>query len=370
VSELVGRRLVISADATTALRPGSLPNTLADAGLDVVGVSPPGPFGAHLQALGIPWVPLRRTRSAGSSAETGPGVVELARLFRKLRPDIVHVHGPGSGFAASAGARLARVPGVVRTVHDGDDQRGGWPEGRLAGLAAQLILVDTGYPVTWPGVPADRLVVLATGVDLERFRPRRSSDQIACARATLGVDPTAIVVGTAGPIDGDGFRTLAAVAERVQVLRPDLVFVVTDPTKGAPVHELGPTGSNVVHVAAVGDPSALHAGLDLMLLLAVDGEVPISVVEAAASGLAVVAVDGPIGRRMVDPGVNGILVPSSDVGALAETIVALAGDPAKRGTMGVRSRTRAEAEFDERKTVQAILDAYRRVLNGRRPRPL
>jgi glycosyltransferase involved in cell wall biosynthesis len=372
VSDLVGRRIVLSADATTALRPGSLSNALIDEGLDVVGVSPPGPFGAHLQALGILWVPLRRSRSAGSPAATVPAVVELVRLFRRLRPDIVHVHGPGTGIAACVAARVARVPGVVRTVPgtvpgNGGRQRrspGGRLPERLAGLCAQVVLVDRTDSASWPGVPAGRLVALAPGVDLEHFRPRRSLDEVASARAALGVGPTAVVVGTAGPVGGDGMRRLAAVAERVQVLRPDVVFVVTDPGEGDPGDAPVAGPANVVHAAGHDDPAALHAGLDLVLLLTVEGEVPGSVVEAVAGGLPVVATDGPVGRRVVDTGVNGILVPRSDVGALAEAVTVLAGDPALRGTMGVRSRIKAKSEFDERSTVRAILDAYRRLLPG------
>jgi glycosyltransferase involved in cell wall biosynthesis len=302
-----------------------------------------------------------------------PTAIELVRLFRKLRPDIVHVFGPGTGIAACAAARVARVPGVVRTMPGtGDRQRqfrpGGLPE-RLTGRWAQVVLVDRADPASWPGVPADRLTALAPGVDLERFRPRRSSDQVASARAALGVGPTAVVVGTLGPVDREGMRTLSAVAERVRVLRPDVVFVVTDPGTGgangsgdARARAPGTGPAYVVHAPGHGDPADLHAGLDLVLLLTVDGEVPDSVVQAVAAGLPVVAVDGPVGRRLVDNGVNGVLVPRTDVGALAEAVADLADDPARRGTMGVRSRIKAEAEFDGRSTVRAILDAYRRVL--------
>ena len=49
----------------------------------------------------------------------------------------------------------------------------------------------------------------------------------------------------------------------------------------------------------------------------------------------------------------------------SSAIDALAGDPALRGTMGVRSRAKAEAEFDDRQVVAKTLDAYRQLDLGR-----
>ena len=41
----------------------------------------------------------------------------LFRLFRSIRPDVVHAHTPKGGMLGVIAARLARVPAVVYTIH-------------------------------------------------------------------------------------------------------------------------------------------------------------------------------------------------------------------------------------------------------------
>ncbi len=42
---------------------------------------------------------------------------ELYRLFRELKPDVVHTHNPKTGVYGRIAAKAARVPHIVNTVH-------------------------------------------------------------------------------------------------------------------------------------------------------------------------------------------------------------------------------------------------------------
>ena len=55
-----------------------------------------------------------RAMAPGQDLRAG---VELYRILRRLRPDIVHTHNPKPGWWGRPAARLARVPVVVNTVH-------------------------------------------------------------------------------------------------------------------------------------------------------------------------------------------------------------------------------------------------------------
>jgi glycosyltransferase involved in cell wall biosynthesis len=88
---------------------------------------------------------------------------------------------------------------------------------------------------------------------------------------------------------------------------------------------------------------------------------PLSVLEAMASGLPVVAsMVGDI-PRAVEDGVTGRLVPPRQPAALADALEPLLRDRASRRAMGLAGRQRAEREFDLAETVNEIDALYREI---------
>jgi glycosyltransferase involved in cell wall biosynthesis len=73
---------------------------------------------------------------------------------------------------------------------------------------------------------------------------------------------------------------------------------------------------------------------------------PRTVLEAMATGRAVVTTDAPGCRETVVDGDNGFLVPVADAEALARAMMRLAADPALAARMGARSRQIAEDKYD------------------------
>lgn len=386
MNDLHGVRLVhlTAADISLALLLGPQLRAFAEAGMEVIGMSAPGPFVPELESWGIRHVPLVHSSRSVSPGDDLLAVPELVRAFRTLRPDIVHTHNPKPGLFGRVAARIAGVPGIVNTVHglyatpDDPRYRRAVVYGleRAAAACSRFELVqnpDDVAQLARLGVPADHLVLLGNGVDLERFQPRRTEDDIARARTALGASPSAVVVGTVGRLVwGKGFRELFDAATAMRTRRPELVFVVVGPVDDAKGDAL--TTDDIARAEAIGnvvftghrdDVEDLYPGFDLFVLPSYREGFPRSAMEAAASGLPVVATDIRGCRQVVDDGVNGRLVPLHDVGALVAAIDALAGDPALRGTMGVRSRAKAEAEFDDRQVVAKTLDAYRQLDLGR-----
>jgi glycosyltransferase involved in cell wall biosynthesis len=89
-----------------------------------------------------------------------------------------------------------------------------------------------------------------------------------------------------------------------------------------------------------------YAASHIVCLPSYYGEgVPRSLLEAAASGRAIVTTDAPGCREVVRHGVNGLLVPPRDPVALAEAIQTLLENPALRQQMAQRGREIVEREF-------------------------
>jgi glycosyltransferase involved in cell wall biosynthesis len=93
---------------------------------------------------------------------------------------------------------------------------------------------------------------------------------------------------------------------------------------------------------------------------------PKALLEAAASGRAIVATDVPGCREVVRHRDNGLLVPVRDSAALSRALRQLLEDAALREQMGARGRALAEAEFSLERVVEETLDVYRELLEARR----
>jgi glycosyltransferase involved in cell wall biosynthesis len=384
MTSLVGKRLihVTTVDMSLVLLLGPQLRAFADAGMDVVGVSAPGPFVAELETWGIRHIPLRHATRAAAVGHDVLALGELWRLFRRLRPDIVHTHNPKPGLYGRIAARAAGVPGIVNTVHglyasptDGALLRAAvYGVERAASLCsgAELVQNSEDFDVlARVGVPREKLVLLGNGVDLQRFRSTNDGEDRGRARALLGIDRDAVVVGTvARLVWGKGFRELFAAAEQLRSTHPDVVFVVvggSDPEKadGISSEELAAARERggIVFAGSRDDVEQLYPAFDVFVLPSYREGFPRSAMEAAATGLPVIATDIRGCRQVVAHGETGLLVPPRDPLRLAGAIEELAADAALRQRMGTAGRRKAEAEFDDRAVISATLEAYERVLD-------
>lgn len=90
--------------------------------------------------------------------------------------------------------------------------------------------------------------------------------------------------------------------------------------------------------------------------------VPKTLLEAAASGRAIVATDVPGCRDVVHNSVNGLLVEPKNVAELASAMEKLLKDPERRREMGERGREIAVREFSQELVVSETLKLYFRLL--------
>jgi glycosyltransferase involved in cell wall biosynthesis len=90
--------------------------------------------------------------------------------------------------------------------------------------------------------------------------------------------------------------------------------------------------------------------------------------EAMAAGLPVIACAGTGAADVVEDGETGYLVAPGDVGAVRDALLALCGDPDRRGRMGRRAREYALRHADGGACVARIAALYRaaheRVVTG------
>jgi glycosyltransferase involved in cell wall biosynthesis len=383
LNALVGKKLVhvTTVDMSLVLLLGPQLRSFAEAGMDVVAASAPGPFVPQLESWGIRHEPLRHATRSTAVGQDALALVELWRLFRRLRPDIVHTHNPKPGLYGRMAARAAGVPGVVNTVHglyaspeDSVSRRAVvYALERAASLCSRAELVQN--PEDFQllgrlGVPRDKLVLLGNGVDLRRFRPSTDELRRRQVRTDFGAQDDTVVVGTVARLVWQkGFRELFAAAESLRDTHRDVVFVVvggSDPDKADAIAAdqlaVARRRARIVFAGSRDDMESVYPAFDLYVLPSHREGFPRSAMEAAACGLPVIATDIRGCRQVVSHGQSGYLVPLRNPARLASAIEELLDKPALRRRMGAAGRRKAQAEFDDRTVVSKTLEAYERVL--------
>ncbi|MGP8301632.1 glycosyltransferase family 4 protein [Streptomyces inhibens] len=351
-----------------------LVRTQVAAGLRTVVAAPPG-GGLHREAVAAgaevaPW-PAHRSPGPALAGETG----RLARLVRRLGPDLVHTHAAKAGLAA----RLV-VRGRIPTVH----QPHAWPFEAAGGPVAGAALGWERYAARWAhrvlcvseaerlrgieaGVPA-RWAVIRNGVDLDRYSPAYSDD--AARRALRGAlpalsglapdAPLVVCVGRLCPQKGQSVLLRAWPAIGAAVPDARLVLVGDGPDRER-LHAAAPPG--VRFAGATEDTVPWYRAADLVVLPSRWEGMALPPLEAMACGRPVVVTDVGGARESLPPeALPHALVPPADPAALARAVRDLLTHPRLRLTLGRRALEHVRTGHDVRRTAAAVLDLYRELL--------
>lgn len=341
------------------------------AGYDVQVATPPGGAVAGIEALGLPHHPLPLQRGGTSLAADLGAALALLRLFRRLRPDVVHLVTAKPVIWGGLAARLAGVPGRVAALsglgHVFIAQ--GWRAALLRRLVATLTRValgGRGVRVILQNTD-DRDMLAGLGLHLgHRLRLIRGSGvDLAAITPAPEPDGPPVVLMPARLLLDKGAAEFVAAARILQDRGVAARFVhIGDPDPRNPAcvpPDLAGTWAAEGAVEFRGhrtDIAAQLAQAHIVALPSYREGLPKALIEAAAAGRAVVTTDAPGCRDAITPGVTGLMVPVRDAAALAEAIASLIADPARRRAMGAAGRALAEAAFDIDAVVAAHLAIY------------
>jgi glycosyltransferase involved in cell wall biosynthesis len=345
-----------------------------DAGFAVAVAARVRDHGERIRAEGFALHPLAWRRRGDGIIGAGRAIRDIAALYRRERPDILHhvALKPvlfGGIAARMAFARGAGGPAVVAAVNGlGSGPRLARPAlGRALRHAAKggRIIVqnsEDGAVLAGLGIAPERIVLIrGSGVDTDYFTPlpeppgkavtvalvarmlrgKGVPDAVAAVRR-LRSQGCAIELLLAGPTDDN----------RDSLSDAELAALTTDP--------------GVEWLGRVEDVREVWRRAAIAVMPSTYGEgVPKALLEAAACGRAIVTTDWPGCRDAVRVGESGLLVPPHDVGALADALAALAADPVRRRAMGRAGRALAEREFGEAGVARQTVALYHMAMRER-----
>jgi glycosyltransferase involved in cell wall biosynthesis len=285
----------------------------------------------------------------------GPRARAVGAVIRSEEPDVVYcANGLTANLDGVVAAAIARRPIIC---HEKGFRRVGPAERFMSRWVDACVCMTDEIAAHYRAhqVHARRFLTILDGIDTSEFRPGGGP----AVRREFGIPPDAPLVGIVGHIQSwKGQHLVVEAVARARARHPALRCLVVGGVhrEGAEyaerlrqriaAHDLA---GHVVLAGARRDVPACLDAMDVVLHSSVTPE-PFGrvLIEAMALGKPLVAPreGGPL--VIVVDGETGLLVTPRDPHALADAVVALLDDPARRTAMGEAGRARVDAVFDIR----------------------
>jgi len=303
--------------------------------------------------------------------KTGSLVADFARLFLRLKPDIVHSRNWGA-IEAVVAAKLARVPRVIHSEHgrdihtmNGDPWRRRLFRRFAYGLADEVFAVSRELREHYSaqvGIAPARMSLIPNGVDTKKFCP--DDDARIHMRSQLGISAGSFIVGTVGRLDPvKDHNTLLHAAGKLGKSGKDVhvVIVGNGPEREVLQTRIAATPELRGRVHLAGESSQPEHWLnafDVFVLPSLSEGMSNTLLEAMATALPCVVTDVGANPDLVEHGASGYLVSSRDAGAIADRVLQLARDPKLCARMGQCGRRKVQREFSMARMVENYTRLY------------
>jgi glycosyltransferase involved in cell wall biosynthesis len=306
---------------------------------------------------------------------SNPGAIlartfDVARCLEEWDADLIHCHLPLASIVGRLAGAIAKVP-VVTTEHNLYERY--HPVTRLASLATWRLhhgVIAVSHEVAASiARHAGKTVpirVVQNGLSVGRFR--REEHDGAAARAAIGVEPDAPLVGTVAVFRVQKrLDSWLLVADRVRRRHPRARFVIVGdgPLKKevqAGIDRLG-LADCVKLTGLLDDVRPLLAAMDVYLMSSDFEGLPIALLEAMAMQVPPVATAVGGIPEVLSRDAGGTVVPKGDVAGLASGVEALLEvTETERRARGAAARQRVVEAFSSDRMMREIEGVYDEVL--------
>jgi glycosyltransferase involved in cell wall biosynthesis len=324
-----------------------------------------GPFPRALRQDGVDIVPVEF-----GALRNVPGVLRsvaaLRRVIRRLHIDVLHANGPQTNVCAGLAGRLSGVPALW---HERNLLYGNMTDVDriLSGLASAIVCNSDAIRDRFRGSSAwAKTVTIHNTVDTQQFDPHKPREPF---RRDCGVQEGETLVGIVGRIGlGKGHEHFVEAAIRlVQAGLPARFVIVGDPLfeedrwRAERLRRRIEEADVKDRISLLGfrsDVPAVMRGLDVMVLASDAEPCGRVLLEAMASGTAIVATNTGGTPELVRDGREGLLVLPRDAEALAGAIGRLIREPELRAALGRTGVARVAETFTLASHVERTMQVY------------
>jgi glycosyltransferase involved in cell wall biosynthesis len=327
--------------------------------------------GDEIEAAGLNLIPLDLSRRGKNPITEANVVRRLTRIYKEIRPDIVHHVALKPVIYGSIAARIAGVPAVVNAMaglgylYSSSDSAARFFRPIFVRLIKLLLDNDRSTLILQnpddvrvfcdSGVVDQSRVVLiqGSGVNLEQYQSEPEHEGVP------------IVLLASRMLWDKGVGEFVRAAEILKRSGCEARFVLAgdnDEENPASISvaqlEAWAEGGDVEWWGRCTDMAGLFAKSHIVCLPSYREGLPKVLLEAASCGRPIVTTDVPGCREVVTQGENGFLVPVKDEHALAEAIRTALDSAELRSRMGQAGRQIVQARFTIDKVIADTLAVY------------
>jgi len=359
----------------------SLAREAREQGFEVVLLAPVSSYLSEIEKEGVRVIPWNLSRKSVNPFRELPSLIQVLRIYRREKPDIVQHETLKAVIHGGIAARLCGNKPSVNVV-SGLGSIFTRPTAKMKLLRAILMRV---LPVVF-GNRNSRVVLMnednrelllsgaafraeqasvipGVGVCLERFAEKPEPDGVPIVllpSRMLWEKGVGEFVAAAAELRRQGISARFVLAGTPDIGNPGFI----------PREQLAEwvRAGDVEWWGQCDDMPSVYTKSTVVCLPSYYGEgLPNVLTEAGACGRAIVTTDVAGCREVVRDEVNGLLVPPRDSKALAAAIRRLLGDSKLRERLAAAGRQRAEREFSREIILARTLDLYEAVLGGKWP---
>ena len=296
---------------------------------------------------------------------------EIADVLRQFRADLLCTSGYKPDLLGWCAARRAGIP-VIAIAHGWTgatwkvrlyERADAWVMRRMD---AVVCVAQAQAPILKnAGIPEAKLHVIQNAIGADAFTTPDAETRAELA--SWFASPPRWIVGAAGRLSPEkGFAVFLDAAARIVQQRADVGFVLFGD---------GPLRSELDQLIAVRnlrgrfvlagfrpDVARFLPNLDVAVMSSFTEGLPVILLETSAAAVPTVATQVGGIPEVITDGVTGFLVAPGDAVALAERILALLGDDARRQQMGAGARERVRREFSFTRMSAQYHELFKKVL--------
>ncbi|MBR2861926.1 MAG: glycosyltransferase [Clostridia bacterium] len=333
----------------------------------------------------VHFIPVKMKR--GIDAELIKVILNMKKIFKKEKFDVVQYFTPNASFYASTASRLAKIPNRVYT-------QWGMVYVGFSGIKRKIFKLlekTTCANSTYIEVenranlrfshseglyPESKGVVIgngsAAGVSLERYDVSKKDEFRASVRAEHQIPEENFVFGFMGRVTRDkGVNELLTAAQKMIEEHQDVTFLIAGALSDTNVLTLNPQlyawaqeCPNVILAGRTPVPEQYYAAMDCYVMPSYREGFGMTIIEAQGMKTPVIISDITGHEDTMLPDVTGLCVPVRSSDALFDAMNTMYADKEKCALMGAKGREYVENNFEQKKLIGLIVEARKNLIKN------